>query len=66
MTEETYFMLWIVCIVFGVSFELASKCQKPVVVTLLVWCLAAWDVLPGGLGCVAWRLRVCYQVIHEN
>ena len=30
--------------------ELASKCQKPVVVTLLVWRLAAWGVLPGDKG----------------
>ena len=35
------------------SFELASKCQKPIVVTLSVWRLAAWGVLPSGLGCVA-------------
>jgi len=35
------------------SLELASKCQKPVAMTLLVWHLAAWDVLPSGLGCVA-------------
>jgi len=28
------------------SLELASKCQKPVAVTLMVWCLAAWGVLP--------------------
>jgi len=35
------------------SLELASKCQKPVAVTLLVWHLVAWDVLPGGLGCTA-------------
>jgi len=73
------------------SLELASKCQKPVVVTLLVWCLTAWGVLPGGLGffgtcfkvpktsssdaigvvpnglgCAAWRLGVCCQVISEN
>ena len=27
------------------SLELASKCQKPVVVMLLVWRLAAWGVL---------------------
>jgi len=30
------------------SLELASKCQKLVVVMLLVWRLAAWGVLPGG------------------
>ena len=35
------------------SLELASKCQKPVVVMLLVWRLAAWSVLTGGLGCAA-------------
>jgi len=35
------------------SLELASKCQKPVAVMLLVWCLAAWSVLLSGLGCVA-------------
>jgi len=46
-------MLWIVYIVFGLFLELASKCQKSVVVTLLVWCLAAWGVLLGGLGCAA-------------
>jgi len=34
---------------------LASKCQKSVAVTLLVWRLATWGVLPGGLGCaVRW------------
>ena len=32
------------------SLELASKCQKPVVVTLLVWRLVAWGVLPSDLG----------------
>jgi len=32
------------------SLELASKCQKPIVVTLLVWCLAAWGVLSGDNG----------------
>ena len=32
------------------SLELASKCQKPVVVTLLVWRLVAWGVLPGDKG----------------
>jgi len=41
------------------SLELVSKCQKPVVVTLLVWCLTTWGVLPGGLECVAWWLGVC-------
>jgi len=30
--------------------ELASKCQKPVVVTLLMWRLAAWGVLLGSWG----------------
>jgi len=35
------------------SLEFASKCQKPVVVMLLVWRLVAWGVLPGGLGCAA-------------
>jgi len=35
------------------SLELASKCQKLVVVTLLVWRLVAWGVLPGDLGCAA-------------
>jgi len=35
------------------SLELASKCQKPVVVTLLVWRLAAWGVFLGCLGCAA-------------
>jgi len=33
--------------------ELASNCQKQVVVTLLLWRLAAWGVLPGGLECAA-------------
>jgi len=28
------------------SLELASKCQKLVAVTLLVWRLSAWGVLP--------------------
>jgi len=32
------------------SVELASKCQKPVAMTLLVWHLAAWGVLPGDKG----------------
>jgi len=32
------------------SLEVASKCQKPVVVTLLVWRLAAWGVLRGDMG----------------
>ena len=32
------------------SLELASKCQKPVAVTLLVWRLVAWGVLPGDKG----------------
>jgi len=35
------------------SLKLALKCQKPVVVTLLMWRLAAWGVLPGELGCAA-------------
>jgi len=35
------------------SLELSSKCQKPVVVTLLVLHLVAWGVLRGGLGCAA-------------
>jgi len=33
--------------------ELASKCQKSVAVTLLVWWLTTWGVLPGSLGCAA-------------
>jgi len=32
------------------SLKLASKCQKPVVVTLLVWCLTAWGVLLAAWG----------------
>jgi len=32
------------------SLKLASKSQTPVVVTLLVWRLAAWGVLPGDKG----------------
>jgi len=32
------------------SLKLTSKCQKPVVVMLLVWCLAAWGVLPNNKG----------------
>jgi len=39
------------------SLELASKCQKPVAVTLLMWhlaawvcCLTTWGVLPGDKG----------------
>jgi len=43
-------MLWIVCIVLGVFLELTSKCQKSVAVTLLVWRLAAWGVLPSDKG----------------
>jgi len=35
------------------SLELASKYQKLVAVTLLVWRLVALGVLSGGLGCVA-------------
>jgi len=35
------------------SLELASKCQKPIVVTLLVWRLVAWGMLLGGLGYAA-------------
>jgi len=35
------------------SLKLASKCQKPVVVTLLVWHLVVWGVLSDGLGCAA-------------
>jgi len=34
----------------GGSLELAPKCQKLVVVTLLVWLLAAWGMLPGDMG----------------
>jgi len=32
------------------SLELVPKCQKPVLVTLLVWRLATWDEPPGDKG----------------
>jgi len=32
------------------SLKLASKCQKPVAVTLLVWRLLDWGVLPSDKG----------------
>jgi len=35
------------------SLELASKCLKPIVVTLLVWRITAWGVLTSDLGCAA-------------
>jgi len=36
-----------------VLWNLLQSAQKPVAVTLLVWRLVAWGVLPGNLGCVA-------------